>query len=734
MGQGTLKAGCILIFVICFASFSVMANGADVNAAIILIPNGSILNNQSGAFNQTSQNLAQNETLIINNSQDTIFPISDNKSAPVLGNNLLLMAGSMNSSATDNPPEILNQVSPNISGDPFVSAGIVAAGTDIPLNSSNMRGTTGYKYWYISSPGSYFLDIPESNFVTQAQFGIIITSSNVVVDGRGKTISGGTWHSYADSNNPLGNSYGVWVNPGYDTNNILVKNLTVKDKTYGIQYVRVNNGRIENSVVTNNGAGIFFSESTYNVVTRVNADANALTGIFLRTASSNNTITLNTANYNIDPNDPGNLARGYGIELDTDCNGNTISDNTVTGNSQVGIYQSNSNYNTVEGNNVMNNYYGIHSDLGSHGNFILNNTAASNQWGIVLDPATHNNYISLNKANNNQNSGIFVYGSSDNVVDQNTATGNVLNGIFLRDSSKRNTLTFNLVTGSSYGIELDTATDFNVIRTNTISNCNIGMYLYGSNDNTIEGNGISTIAQTGILSDYYSNRNLITGNTIKNGQFGIIFGHGSNANTIKENQVMDASNLGIYFEDSSNSMIYNNYFKNSANAGFGSTSINTWNIPKTQGTNIVGGPFIGGNFWAQPNGAGFSEITPDSDGDGICDMPYMIGYGITDSLPLHMTSNPQLLDNAEITANSIPSTMNAYQSYPVTITVKNTGTNTWNRNLLYRLGGVGDGSGVAILFGPTRINLPTGTTVGPGQRVHLFVYHDCTWNNRSLYT
>ena len=70
--------------------------------------------------------------------------------------------------------------------------------------------------------------------------------------------------------------------------------------------------------------------------------------------------------------------------------------------------------------------------------------------------------------------------------------------------------------------------------------------------------------------------------------------------------------------------------------------------------------------------------------------------------------------NAQVISTSIPSSMNAGQSYPVSITMKNTGSMTWDETNRIRLGGVGDGTGVAAEFGPARIGIPEGTSVRPG--------------------
>jgi len=50
--------------------------------------------------------------------------------------------------------------------------------------------------------------------------------------------------------------------------------------------------------------------------------------------------------------------------------------------------------------------------------------------------------------------------------------------------------------------------------------------------------------------------------------------------------------------------------------------------------NIVNGPYLGGNYWANPNGTGFSQTHPDR-GDGFCTEPYVLDANNTDYLPLH---------------------------------------------------------------------------------------------------
>jgi hypothetical protein len=51
-------------------------------------------------------------------------------------------------------------------------------------------------------------------------------------------------------------------------------------------------------------------------------------------------------------------------------------------------------------------------------------------------------------------------------------------------------------------------------------------------------------------------------------------------------------------------------------------------------TNIVGGLNIGGNFWGNLSGTGFSQTCTDANLDGICDSSYMLDTGNEDYLPL----------------------------------------------------------------------------------------------------
>ncbi len=123
-----------------------------------------------------------------------------------------------------------------------------------------------------------------------------------------------------------------------------------------------------------------------------------------------------------------------------------------------------------------------------------------------------------------------------------------------------------------------------------------------------------------------------------NGKVGIILG--GDTIMVLGCHVRDNGGPGIGMLDSANITVLNNYFSNDLNIDLSPGIVNgIWNQEKTAGTNIVDGPFIGGNYWANPDGTGWSQVTPDR-GDGFCNAPYVIDADNVDKLPLHIITSP----------------------------------------------------------------------------------------------
>ncbi|MEM2956342.1 MAG: NosD domain-containing protein [Candidatus Pacearchaeota archaeon] len=171
-----------------------------------------------------------------------------------------------------------------------------------------------------------------------------------------------------------------------------------------------------------------------------------------------------------------------------------------------------------------------------------------------------------------------------------------------------------------------------------IKNCNIQGYYWGiRSDYTSNTTIINNNIWGGIRIFQVPNSSVIN-NSISFGGIGINIAHtpnyriigntihsmsvdgimpGNSSGIITNNTIANCSRIGINLWYQENNLIYNNYLNNSLNADT-YFQANYFNTTKTAGTNIVGGPYLGGNFWAQPDGNGFSEnrtlCNPSSEG------------------------------------------------------------------------------------------------------------------------
>jgi parallel beta-helix repeat protein len=162
-----------------------------------------------------------------------------------------------------------------------------------------------------------------------------------------------------------------------------------------------------------------------------------------------------------------------------------------------------------------------------------------------------------------------------------------------------------------------------------------GIELYEqSSNNVLDNNNVFDNAY-GIFIDYFCNNNILTNNNVSNNSNQGIEIYYSNNNILKSNVICNNNKSGIQFSYSDNNTIFNNFFNNTNNTRIDTSSTgNIWNVTKALGPNIVNGPYVGGNYWAHPNGTGHSQTCNDTNLDGFCDSQFDIDANNTDYLPL----------------------------------------------------------------------------------------------------
>ena len=399
----------------------------------------------------------------------------------------------------------------------------------------------------ITEPGSYYLannirDSPDP-------VAILIQCSNVVLDGKGKTI---------DGTDKVG-SYGIQIyNAAMTLVNVIIKNVVLSDWDSGIFINDVKNSQFEKiTSMSNVNHGVLVANSMGNTFSKITTTNNGGVGVLLYSQSNHNTLT----------------------EVTSQNNGND------------GIRFRFSNGNRLQKSKILDN--------AGH--------------GINFNEGANYNTVTQNKINGNKQNGIEIWKSSYNTITQNTLTGNKWTAIDCKESA-----------------------DYNVITGNTIKDTGFyGIYLTTDcNDNIISKNVVQNTTNAGITLRDKSNDNLIDGNQVDKAYLGLAL-NAADQNIICNNLVRENEYAGIWVGgNAKNNVIFNNYFYNVNNTQFGSAGANSWNLTRGEVKSITGGKFSGGNSWGQPNGQGFSQITPDSNKDGICDSPYTLAANNIDKLPL----------------------------------------------------------------------------------------------------
>ncbi|MDO8726877.1 MAG: NosD domain-containing protein [Candidatus Methanoperedens sp.] len=326
------------------------------------------------------------------------------------------------------------------------------------------------------------------------------------------------------------------------------------------------------------------------------------TGVTIKNLYIKDVVTLSNSSYNNITNtvNGGIIVGGGEIAINEELGGgsnNYFIENTIIGTIKFGAGAAR-NYlidNIIDGN--------INIGPASPHNYFKNSTVNGD---IYISSSSGNNAFIDNsirgKIHVDLSSGQNISGNT--IYDDITLwNGNAIilnNKIFLGNisigSGSPVDIRGNIISSGGIYVDPGMVRAFANIIDNTINSSNTGIYINPISSAFVTGNTVNSIGPTivGITSSAYS----------------------ENKNTIYNN----------YFNSTKGFEIINN-------VPYGQGFI--WNTTKTSGRNIVGGPYLGGNVWAYPNGTGLSQTCADLDIDGICDnLTYLLDSNNTDYLPL----------------------------------------------------------------------------------------------------
>lgn len=172
-----------------------------------------------------------------------------------------------------------------------------------------------------------------------------------------------------------------------------------------------------------------------------------------------------------------------------------------------------------------------------------------------------------------------------------------------------------------------------IIKNNWIFENYAGVRFESVTGGTLDSNIIWNTTSNAIFSESSSYLKIFNNTLIWTKEAPALRITGGYNSVVKGNVIAENTKTGLSLSGTGITL-YDNYFNNTQNVALTAETKATWNVPKTTGPNIVLGPFIGGNFWAAPDGSGFSETHSDENGDGFCDEVYRIGGENVDELPL----------------------------------------------------------------------------------------------------
>jgi parallel beta-helix repeat protein len=314
----------------------------------------------------------------------------------------------------------------------------------------------------------------------------------------------------------------------------------------------------------------------------------------------------------------------YALDLEN-VTGTTTANNTLT-NSFSSLMLRSSNFNTIVNNNIAPG--NMHSTFGNSSH----NTLTGNIIGGLYFTSSSNNTLIGNTIG-------FLWlwfssntGLRDNNLSYFEVDGNI-NLQYIHDIDSSNTLNGKPIyywvnrenaevpPDAGYMALIDCVNI--TVRGSDFENNFQSILMFSTNNSRILNNNVTSVLN-GIWISASSN-NIICGNSIANGNYGIQLLDECSNNDVHGNNIR-ANGVGIWLGRSSNNNIFNNNFINNGVQVDSYKSINAWD----------GGYPSGGNYWSNCSCADLKNSIHQNEtgSDGIGDTPYIIDANNTDNYPL----------------------------------------------------------------------------------------------------
>jgi len=440
-------------------------------------------------------------------------------------------------------------------------------------------------------------------------------------------------------NTLYGNSKGILIE--WAGSQMRIHNNSLYSNTYGIYSHETGDNYFYDNSIHNNSYGFFMYQSSYgsnvlydNVIFNNSYNfgvSGSVKADFTHTIYPNNTVNGRPIRYYVDqqnlvvPSDAGFVGlvgctnvTVKGLDLDHEFDGVLLAFvdkarvlDTTGENDHYGIRLLKSKNVKIDNVTFDKSYIGVEFGGSSYDTLNRSVIRGSSSMGVELD-SSPNNLINGNHIYRIADTGAYISADSNYVTVANNTVNNTKLGIVIRVTS-----------------------EYCVVLNNTVyNNSVVGIEVFDSTHATVHHNTVFN-STDGIDVEFYTSNNKVYNNTIHDNSVDGMY-ISSDTNMVYNNSIYK-NKCGIDIRFSSGNLIYNNYFSNTGNLKEWSNTNNRWNISTTSGTNIVGGPKLGGNYWSDY--AGY-DLNQDGFGD--------TAYNSEDKLPLFIPDHvlPWISDNA----------------------------------------------------------------------------------------